>query len=284
MEKYILKGLAWDDKPENYLDQVVDQLKNLNIYLVIVKSSYEFEQRLKNEQGWDFIVMDVVEEFDDGSVDAFAGFNNALEARKQYPNIPVFFVTSDNNAALRSSIRLPPPTFTFSKLHQPRWFTTDIVDILQLLGLLQKEKDKHKVFINRGISSQWQVLKKLLTEDFKLSVEVAKVNQYGNIQGISQLIDQINSCGLAILAITKDMANNVKDDTHKYYQGQYLNFVHVLGLAQGMLGKDNTILMVEKEVKLPTNLEQTEKAYLMQNESDFKELLEIVLKRRGIIS
>lgn len=114
----------------------------------------------------------------------------------------------------------------------------------------QHERTMHgfKVFVGHGHSETWRAVKDFVEEDLKLEVEEFKRDPVVGRQIKDRLEEMLQDAGWAILVATKDDSNGSMPRP---------NVIHELGFAQGRLGWERAIILLEKECKLPSNLEGT---------------------------
>lgn len=264
-KNYVLRGLGWDDEPEEYMPRIKQVLEErYNIGFEYTEKELVFEKMFSDDNHYDFVILDLIKINEDGSTNLFAGYNLASIIRNKRPNIPVFFITSDDRLALKQEIRLPKPKWIFSKQVTPDWVADDIVNILGWIGLLQDGEEQlpirnenRQIFIGHGHSEYWKLVKHFLVEKLDLRIFEYDYSQ-GQVSEFSYeyIVENLRESVCAILFATKDEFFEALEGVSK---GQKIwrtrqNVIHEIGLAQGTLGRVNTVVVADKEIEIPTNI------------------------------
>ena len=105
-----------------------------------------------------------------------------------------------------------------------------------------------KVFIGHGRSDTWWAVKDFVERKLGLEVEEFEREPVVGRQIKDRLEEMFQNAGWAILVATPDDSSNSEPR---------LNVIHELGFAQGRLGWENAIILLEKGCQLPSNLEGT---------------------------
>ena len=105
-----------------------------------------------------------------------------------------------------------------------------------------------KVFIGHGRSDSWRAVKDFVEQELGLEVEEFERQPVVGRQIKDRLEEMFQNAGWAILVATPDDSSNSEPR---------LNVIHELGFAQGRLGWENAIILLEKGCQLPSNLEGT---------------------------
>ena len=114
----------------------------------------------------------------------------------------------------------------------------------------QQEKTMrgYKVFIGHGHSDTWRAVKDFVEEELKLEVEEFERESVAGRQIKDRLEEMLRNAEWAILVATRDDSDRCEPRP---------NVIHELGFAQGRLGWEKAIILLEKECKLPSNLSGT---------------------------
>lgn len=105
-----------------------------------------------------------------------------------------------------------------------------------------------KVFIGHGHSDTWRAVKDFVERELGLEVEEFERESVVGRQIKDRLEEMLRNAGWAILVATRDDSSGSEPR---------LNVIHELGFAQGRLGWENAIILLEKGCQLPSNLEGT---------------------------
>ncbi len=236
----LMKALAWDDKPEEYLDELKHHFEeNTEVELVVVDDTSQFFRHLGQEH-WDFIITELVlETGDDQQKDE--GIKVAHRCRNKYTDLPIVLLTGDNDAIDRAQGRfteITHPRLFCSKDVTPEWIAYDIIDFVNLVNGKPKG---NKVFIGHGgKSNEWLKLEKFLTGDCNLEVAEFDNEPAAGKSIKERLIELVEASQFAILILTKE--DEQIDGSFRARQ----NVIHEVGLFQGALGFDNAIVLIEE--------------------------------------
>ena len=102
-----------------------------------------------------------------------------------------------------------------------------------------------KVFIGHGHSDTWRAVKDFVERELGLEVEEFERESVAGRQIKDRLEEMLRNAGWAILVATRDDSSGSEPR---------LNVIHELGFAQGRLGWENAIILLEKGCQLPSNL------------------------------
>ena len=105
-----------------------------------------------------------------------------------------------------------------------------------------------KVFIGHGHSDTWRAVKDFVERELGLEIEEFERESVVGRQIKDRLEEMLQNAGWAILVATHDDSSG---------REPRLNVIHELGFAQGRLGWENAIILLEKGCQLPSNLEGT---------------------------
>ena len=105
-----------------------------------------------------------------------------------------------------------------------------------------------KVFIGHGRSDTWRAVKDFVEQELELEVEEFERESVVGRQIKDRLEEMLRNAGWAILVATRDDSGDSEPRP---------NVIHELGFAQGRLGWEKAIILLEKGCQLPSNLEGT---------------------------
>ena len=105
-----------------------------------------------------------------------------------------------------------------------------------------------KVFIGHGRSDTWRAVKDFVEQELELEVEEFERESVAGRQIKDRLEEMLRNAGWAILVATRDDSGDSEPRP---------NVIHELGFAQGRLGWEKAIILLEKGCQLPSNLEGT---------------------------
>lgn len=123
-------------------------------------------------------------------------------------------------------------------------------DASRIYNTKQQERTMRgsKVFIGHGRSDSWRAVKDFVEQELGLEVEEFERQPVVGRQIKDRLEEMFQNAGWAILVATPDDSSNSEPR---------LNVIHELGFAQGRLGWENAIILLEEGCQLPSNLEGT---------------------------
>jgi len=220
-----MRGIAWDDKPADYLEILRHHLQDYyNVKMVIVDSPVELLAATR-EGLWDFVVTDWVMETEDGTEDKKIGLDLV---HRLSGDLPVFVVTRQFKAIELSDF--PNNVIFKSKSTLPAWMAHDIVSDLRSRGVFV---DHRKVFLIKGMGSEAdgsaQTLE-LFLEEIGLQVVTAKMDVQTEI--LQGLIDRMNECGAILAICTPD--DLWPDGTRHVRHNVVLEIGIAVGLKRGL--------------------------------------------------
>ncbi len=105
-----------------------------------------------------------------------------------------------------------------------------------------------KVFIGHGHSDTWRAVKDYVTEELGMEIEEFEQEGVAGLQIKDRLEKMFQNAKWAILVVTADEADNGNP------RG---NVIHELGYAQGRLGWEQAIVLLENGCNIPSNLSGT---------------------------
>jgi hypothetical protein len=243
-----IQGLAWDDKPEDYMDLLKVRLARAHVDLEVHKKPDEFYDALDNGR-WDFVVVDVFDE-SRGKFDP-VGLELAQRAAEGRPPwYPVFVLTARVEQLLPEHWKRLPRTASLRYKSDPVSLAYLIKDELVQRGVFV---DRNRVFFvhscaeGSGIRTSVEMVRRWL-QDRRVQVEELKP---GNIRTeIGEgLLAKMNSCAAIVVLCTADDEHVAGVITPRP------NVLLEAGIAMGMArGLERLIVVKQKPVTLPSDL------------------------------
>ncbi|MEL7004632.1 MAG: hypothetical protein AAFN93_18135, partial [Bacteroidota bacterium] len=59
------RALAWDDRPEDFLDSLKERLKQNRVDVAITNQVEDFDELFHGGDSWDFLILDILDETSD---------------------------------------------------------------------------------------------------------------------------------------------------------------------------------------------------------------------------
>lgn len=132
-----MKGLAWDDKPDE-LNLLAVHFGNVGVELTTTASPDEFFTKLHLES-WDFVLSDAFDESEGGGGETIATAREIIQhVKKKYPTMPVFILTNKLGEIDLSELELPGGIPVYSKLSSDALLARNIRDELERVGGLER--------------------------------------------------------------------------------------------------------------------------------------------------
>lgn len=254
-----MKALAWDDKPQNYLESLKKRLLKYNIILEFEVDPDRFKERFAQDK-WDFVVLDYLDESpkEKGTIvqgrEEGLGAILAREISIRNP-IPIFIITAHIDRLALEASNLPINVSIHSKNTSTAWMAGDIVTILKKEGLYSNPKE---VFLIYGhdvnAKNATQSVRDFLKKEMGLNVvEITSTNLESEIaQG---LVTKMKNCRAIVAVCTPD---------DEWKSGEFhprLNVILEIGIAMGLTGGINKLCVLQRwgssnelQAKLPSDL------------------------------
>ena len=125
-----------------------------------------------------------------------------------------------------------------------------------------------KVFIGHGHSDTWRAVKDYVIEELGMEIEEFEQEGVAGLQIKDRLEKMFQNAKWAILVVTADEADSGTPRT---------NVIHEIGYAQGRLGWEQAIVLLEKGCEIPSNLNGT--IYLPFDRGHVKQVFADLKKR-----
>src|SRR5262249_33899050 len=128
-----MRGLAWDDEPNEYVADLQEDLGKLGVHLEITSSEDDFASKFAHGN-WDFIVTDLVEEsISDPEGDSDRGVR--IARRTAAKGLPVFILTKFPQRITSEELDVPDSVIIRSKTTLPAWMAQQVIADLKKLGI-----------------------------------------------------------------------------------------------------------------------------------------------------
>src|SRR5437868_1620915 len=162
------KILAWDDKPEHYLEDLQRRVARHGIHLEIETDVAMCRERFAADpSAWDCLILDVVDESSPSSVQKNAGIRLAQSVRSLRSDVPIVFVTADLQALLTEGAGIGPPMLVRPKNYSTQYMTIDLQELLEsrpqldrvfLIYGRNRESGNIKEEVTKAISDGWSFI------------------------------------------------------------------------------------------------------------------------------
>lgn len=247
-----MRALAWDDKPEDYMDLLADVLQDFQIELVVVEKEAEFINQFQNPNQWDFVITDLLNEKtgDSGSTEFESGRRIAQLATQA--GVPTFVVTGHNDRVELAQQTLPRSVIFKSKQIPVIWMAVEIREDLKRQGAT----DPTNVFLAYGQNSGVnQEVESYLAETLGIQ-NVLKLNDGEIVSSVKGGVLDMMSMSSAIIAICTP---DDQQASNKYRARQNVIMEIGMGLALPR-GSERLIILhqnsgrPETTVELPSDL------------------------------
>lgn len=242
-----MKGIIWDDKPEDYFVNFPIFCERFGIEIEIFDSEIEFCDKFrKNKHQYDFIIVDLIRE------DAPATGENTsagpkllnklmpdIVASKHGINMPVFIVTSQINLVTSEDLDIPLNLTLKSKSTSVDWLAMDIHQELKTQGVYVNTR---KVFLIYGHDQDAQgttddIRQYLIDSDIEV-VQIKGSNFSAEI--MTKIVTDMNDCAAIIGICTPD--DELKNGC---YQPR-ANVLTEIGIALGLNRGLNRLVLLQR--------------------------------------
>lgn len=113
---------------------------------------------------------------------------------------------------------------------------------------IDSEVSAPRVFIGHGGDNQWEVVREwVLAAGYR--VEVFEADERAGFSTLQEVLGMIRASQVALIVMTS--VDELADHTKQARQ----NVVHELGLCQGMLGFESTVVLLENGTSSPSNID-----------------------------
>jgi predicted nucleotide-binding protein len=252
MTKY--KALAWDDRPEGYLDGLAARFKDPHqVHVDIATERDEFFIKYENEL-WDFVILDVMDQTS-AERPQQVGLSMAERIRKSNKRIPIVLITGEGNAVIEGATIEGPVL--------PRSKSLTIGDmIIEILAFLKAHTfDYRRVFLISGHNRKagnikGRVMKKL--ESVGLTVD--SINPANtNFVLADELVKRMAPCGAFVALCTPDQKIVETETTSElgleWYQPR-LNVILEIGIVMGLTQGLERLVILQRWGTEPNEMAQ----------------------------
>ncbi|MEL7005947.1 MAG: TIR domain-containing protein, partial [Bacteroidota bacterium] len=248
------RALAWDDRPEDFLDSLSERLRQNKVDVVITNQVEDFDELFHDDYFWDFLILDILDGTSDPEYPSKAGIRLANRVRRSDPDIPIIFLTDDESIILSGEIIIPGPVLQMPKSY-PRGMLT--LDILDFAKKNLEPYDFSKVFVIYGHGKQANGLKDKVIHSLKEhGIDSVLISPENVMNSISEgLVDAMRSCGAFVAICTPD--DQVADNWYQPRQNALLE----IGIAMGLPNGFQRLVILQragaepdKQAKLPSDL------------------------------
>jgi hypothetical protein len=253
-----MRALAWDDQPEKYMKDLVEELGPSGIEVTVCRLEREFRQEFQHpDKKWDFVITDLMTG-DSGAIsenDARTGVEIARRAVNS--GLPVFMVTQHFTRFDPSALGIPPEVVIRSKSTDPGWQAGDIIEELRRRGLFTNPK---RVFLIFGHDRTAEGTSAAIEQHLrKQHARVEKVTPDTLFTEINHgLVGRMHDCRAILAVFTPD--DKVEAGKETYYQPRP-NVLYEIGIALGLARGLERLTIIEKkgaspeqQVRMPSDL------------------------------
>lgn len=248
------RALAWDDRPEEFLDSLKDKLQRRGIDVSITTQLEDFDELFDEGEAWDFLILDIIDNSSDPEHHSRAGERLAARVRKVNSDIPIVFLTDDESIILNGEITTPGPVLQKPKSYPRGMLALDIFDFV-------KENlepyDFEKVFIIYGHGKKASGFKDKVIHNLKKhGVEPVLISPENVMSSISDgLVGTMKICGAFVAICTPD--DKVGENWYQPRQNVLLEIGMAMALSNGfhrLLILQRAGAEPETQAKLPSDL------------------------------
>ena len=248
------KALAWDDRPDNFLDDIKGRLQNQRVDVEITNQIEDFDAIFRENGPWDFLILDVIDNTSDPEYASRAGVRLAANIRRANADIPIVFLTDDESIILSGEITTSDPI-----LQRPKSYPKGmlILDILEFIRKTLEPYDYRKVFLIYGHGKKSSGFKDKVTHALtRCNVEPVLLSPEQVMDSISNgLVETMKLCGAFVAICTPD--DKVGEDWYQPRQNVLLEIGMAMALSNGF--KRLVILQrwgsePDSQAKLPSDL------------------------------
>ncbi|NET37681.1 MAG: hypothetical protein F6K19_37630 [Cyanothece sp. SIO1E1] len=248
------RALAWDDRPEEFLDSLKDKLQRNRVDVEITNQVEDFDELFHRGGSWDFLILDVIDQTSEPEQPSKAGPRLAARVRKSNPDIPIVFLTDDESIILNGEITTSGPILQKPKSY-PRGMLA--LDILDFVRENLEPYDYSKVFVIYGHGKKASGFKdKVIYSLRQHGVEPALISPENVMNSISDgLVEAMKSCGAFVAICTPD--DKVGENWYQPRQNVLLEIGIAMGLANGfqrLVILQRAGAEPEAQAKLPSDL------------------------------
>lgn len=245
----MIRGLAWDDRPEE-LQKLAEHLhKTYDISLEIESDQDQFVHRFaaREHDPWDFVVVDMMlAAIHEGDAPMPVGGKLVRQIRTMSHDIPVFIITAAPELVYDVNLGISWPWFVISKSDLVSVMASDLQHKLAHLGVYV---DRRKVFLVYGhdreaMGSREEVVDFLTKEKGLVVDTVSSEDLYTEI--LEGLVDRMRECAAVIIMCTPD---DLCDSGQRYQPRA--NVLIELGLALGLKQGLKRVVILQRWGKHP---------------------------------
>lgn len=226
------RALAWDDNPAEYIDKLKPRLERSGqVELIVTQQADECYDRFQHDGPWDFVILDVIDNTSDPeNPDRTAGSRLAAHLRRSRSDIPIIFLTHDDDIILSDFIVVGEP-----RLVKPKGTPIGnlVNDIISFVRSELEPFDRTKVFLIYGHGREAPgLLGKVRKALEERQVEVVEISPETVMRTISEaLVRNMGQCGAFVALCTPD--DKTAEDWYQPRQNVLLEIGLALGLPRG---------------------------------------------------
>lgn len=257
-----MRAIAWDDRPDEYMNDLADELRRLKVEVVVCTTMQEFNHAFHPPgkapgAGWDFVLTDLYTGDNPAVQEADAKTGVQIAQRADKAGLPVFMVTQHFTRSDPAELHIPPRVVVRSKSTDAGWMAADIVENLQDRG---RFSDPGRVFLifghDRAAGGTTAAIEAHLRDR---GVTVDKVTPDTLFTEINAgLVGRMNGCRAIVAVYTPD--DRVETAKGVYYQPRP-NVLYEFGIALGLARGVDRLTVIEKkgdapdqQVQMPSDL------------------------------
>lgn len=279
--------LAWDDHPDNYINQLRSKMEEGGSFEVTLEEKI-FDCLMKFNEApdiWDFLILDVMDDVTHPEqIDETAGVKLAIRMREKRPDIPIVFLTNDINPIFKERNNFVKPILIRPKSYPVHFMWDDILDFMR-----NYQSQFDKVFIIYGSNRKagnilGEVQRAIEGQGLRCEVLSPEIV----MQSISEgLVNTMKECGAFIAICTPD--DEIVGDAN-YFQPRQ-NVLLEIGMATGLTRGLNRLVTIqrwgnniEEQARLPSDLGGVLpiRFYDDKNHQDTIDQMLKALKERGV--
>lgn len=238
-----IRGIAWDDEPENHMDYLKEFLDNHGIELTVFQSVEKFDRAFfANLDDWDFAVTDLIDTRDKPP-NSYTGLKLAQKvaiAKANHPFFPIYLLSVEPQKIHSQQALLPFNILPRYKA-EPDYVAHYIKVDLELRGIFVNRQNVFQIH-NSNLETFEKYGKKLQDQlkDWDLNPIVISPATDLRSEIMAGLIHKMNGCAAIVAVCTAD-----NEDVRGIYHPRE-NVLIEIGIALGLNSGSKRLIILQQ--------------------------------------
>jgi predicted nucleotide-binding protein len=244
-----VRGLAWDDEPEDFMNRLRRRLSALRIELEVEEDHGRFLERFDNGH-FDFVVLDLFDETRSSSEVGAKLATHISRAMAHKPWYPVFVVTNKLERLNSNSFEALPPGAMLRYKADAVFIARLIEEDLKRRGALV---DRNQVFLIRSVAdAEADQLRSWLSEPPRSIKVVTGEPTTSRGEHLSDLMNKMRESAGIIAVCAKDHSARLANGEYRTRPNIILEIGMALSLPGGL--EERLVILKSAEVERPANI------------------------------